>query len=455
MGGYGASGQSPLYPNQAYGTAPPPNMLSAIRQQEQPFSIQQEDFPALGGSGGNGNSGMAGSSNSSAGGNNSKTNATENSSSAGGSNAKFSGSSRSGASHTASPPTEQQQQQAAINNVRMYTLQGLQDLLRSSSNLSKNSSSPSTDSSANSSGSVSQQQQRIKDQSMLTLGTDLTALGMNLSGAEPLYSKFSALPLEQGKENNIANSSNVSNLLDSTFNPKSREILSTLLADAPQFWPSSGNHLTTSTAVAMAMRSHGTQKEEADTDGQSDSSKINGAWHIPSCYYLTPPPQMKPHQLSKFQLETLFYVFYAMPKDVLQALAAQELYARQWKYATELKLWFKQGSNTENDKEGDKRSTNSSTPVDPEAFVFFDPTRWESRTVKDAFGSNSSQVLFTAQQWQKNVGFLTEAQVQVNLNAVMGNSGNNATTSTAGSQQRQPNSNVMSTPPRQSKDGNN
>mmetsp|Transcript_18801 Transcript_18801/g.61581 ORF Transcript_18801/g.61581 Transcript_18801/m.61581 type:complete len:159 (-) Transcript_18801:530-1006(-) len=36
---------------------------------------------------------------------------------------------------------------------------------------------------------------------------------------------------------------------------------------------------------------------------------------LPLCYYMQPPP-LKTSHLSKFQLETLFYIFYAMPKDV-------------------------------------------------------------------------------------------------------------------------------------------
>mmetsp|Transcript_31040 Transcript_31040/g.96037 ORF Transcript_31040/g.96037 Transcript_31040/m.96037 type:complete len:106 (+) Transcript_31040:1356-1673(+) len=48
-------------------------------------------------------------------------------------------------------------------------------------------------------------------------------------------------------------------------------------------------------------------------------------FNLPMCYYMQPPP-LKTSHLSKFQLETLFYIFYAMPKDVLQAYSAQELY---------------------------------------------------------------------------------------------------------------------------------
>lgn len=61
------------------------------------------------------------------------------------------------------------------------------------------------------------------------------------------------------------------------------------------------------------------------------------------CYY-NQPPVLKTTHLSKFHLETLFYIFYSMPKDVLQAYAAQELYSREWRYHVELKMWLKRAS---------------------------------------------------------------------------------------------------------------
>lgn len=52
---------------------------------------------------------------------------------------------------------------------------------------------------------------------------------------------------------------------------------------------------------------------------------------LPQCYYMQ-PPALKTGHLSEFKLETLFYIFYAMPRDSLQAYAAQELYKRDWRY---------------------------------------------------------------------------------------------------------------------------
>eukprot|EP01060_Flectonema_neradi_P004169 TRINITY_DN12734_c0_g2_i2.p1 TRINITY_DN12734_c0_g2~~TRINITY_DN12734_c0_g2_i2.p1 ORF type:complete len:127 (+),score=27.20 TRINITY_DN12734_c0_g2_i2:409-789(+) len=42
----------------------------------------------------------------------------------------------------------------------------------------------------------------------------------------------------------------------------------------------------------------------------------------------------------RFHLETLFYIFYSMPRDVLQLAAAQELYNREWRFHKTHKLWF-------------------------------------------------------------------------------------------------------------------
>jgi len=103
---------------------------------------------------------------------------------------------------------------------------------------------------------------------------------------------------------------------------------------------------------------------------------------LPLCYYMQPPP-LKTSHLSKFQLETLFYIFYAMPKDVLQAYAAQELYNREWQYHQDLKLWFKRSSSAD----GLNFSNNQ--------YIFFDIKTWECRVFSNmhAAGNFSSGLL--------------------------------------------------------------
>eukprot|EP00189_Rhodosorus_marinus_P006202 CAMPEP_0113973042 /NCGR_PEP_ID=MMETSP0011_2-20120614/14019_1 /TAXON_ID=101924 /ORGANISM="Rhodosorus marinus" /LENGTH=188 /DNA_ID=CAMNT_0000990499 /DNA_START=533 /DNA_END=1098 /DNA_ORIENTATION=- /assembly_acc=CAM_ASM_000156 len=50
---------------------------------------------------------------------------------------------------------------------------------------------------------------------------------------------------------------------------------------------------------------------------RSASQKGDPEYQIPSCYF-TQPNQMQASHFSKLQLETLFYIFYSMPQDVLQ-----------------------------------------------------------------------------------------------------------------------------------------
>ncbi|CAM9656747.1 unnamed protein product [Chrysoparadoxa australica] len=89
-------------------------------------------------------------------------------------------------------------------------------------------------------------------------------------------------------------------------------------------------------------------------------------FQLPLCYYLQ-PPALKTTHFSKFQLETLFYIFYAIPQDVLQAYAAQELCNREWQYHGDLKVWV-------------KRAGAADGTVQPGVhLIYFDHTCWEKR----------------------------------------------------------------------------
>ena len=88
---------------------------------------------------------------------------------------------------------------------------------------------------------------------------------------------------------------------------------------------------------------------------------------IPRCYQQSRPSQLKGEHIAKVQLETLFYMFYSSPTDVLQIRAALELYRREWRYHTELKLWIK------------ARSTQELMKSHPGVqFLYFDVKRWDT-----------------------------------------------------------------------------
>mmetsp|Transcript_18343 Transcript_18343/g.33259 ORF Transcript_18343/g.33259 Transcript_18343/m.33259 type:complete len:483 (-) Transcript_18343:126-1574(-) len=108
-------------------------------------------------------------------------------------------------------------------------------------------------------------------------------------------------------------------------------------------------------------------------------------YQLPMCYYMQ-PPALKTGHLSKFALETLFYIFYALPKDVLQAYAAQELYSREWRYHVDLKLWFKRAG--PNDGVGNNGGAGNQ-------FLFFDINTWERRIFNGNMNQNITSGLMS------------------------------------------------------------
>jgi len=62
-------------------------------------------------------------------------------------------------------------------------------------------------------------------------------------------------------------------------------------------------------------------------------------YSLPSCYFIS-KPILRMKLLSCFSLGTLFYIFYNMPGEILQALAAEELYKRKWVFEANRQLWF-------------------------------------------------------------------------------------------------------------------
>jgi len=55
-------------------------------------------------------------------------------------------------------------------------------------------------------------------------------------------------------------------------------------------------------------------------------SRKEPEFYLPTCYYMQPPIQPAESKVHLFSDETLIYAFYALPRDLLQATAAVELY---------------------------------------------------------------------------------------------------------------------------------
>lgn len=103
-------------------------------------------------------------------------------------------------------------------------------------------------------------------------------------------------------------------------------------------------------------------------DPAAAAAQVEPAFHLPSCYNVQPPPPAQ-SKITSFSDETLFFVFYSTPRDILQEVAAQELYARNWRYHKGLHLWLTKEQNTE--------PIQKTPTYERGTYVFFDPGSWE------------------------------------------------------------------------------
>ncbi|KAG9080257.1 hypothetical protein FRC06_006864 [Ceratobasidium sp. 370] len=103
----------------------------------------------------------------------------------------------------------------------------------------------------------------------------------------------------------------------------------------------------------------------------SDASaalSIEPDYHLPACYNVQPPPPAQA-KANAFSDETLFFMFYSAPRDVLQEMASQELYNRNWRFHKERRVWLTKETGT---SPSQKTSTHESG-----VYTFFDPENWE------------------------------------------------------------------------------
>eukprot|EP00798_Chlamydomonas_sp_ICE-L_P030688 gene30688-35715_t len=88
---------------------------------------------------------------------------------------------------------------------------------------------------------------------------------------------------------------------------------------------------------------------------------------LPACYKHN-PQRLQPGYLTKFKEETLFYMFYSMPQNETQLIAADELSSRGWWFHKRYQLWMIHAPNTAMQKiqRGERGS-----------YLVFDPAVWE------------------------------------------------------------------------------
>lgn len=185
-----------------------------------------------------------------------------------------------------------------------------------------------------------------KDLNTLALGSDLTTFGLNLNAAECLFTQFCSPNAEP---------------------------------------PTSSSAAGTSVTQQSADGSTATPGAGGAGSSTGSSQQTPPPFPVPPSYF-TPPPSLKLEQFAKMQLETLFYMFYVLPRDMMQALAAQELYRREWKYHTDLRVWVK------------ARSLQEQQQIHPGVqWIYFDLGSWDIKPFQFPSPGGSQQ-----QQAQKS-----------------------------------------------------
>lgn len=156
------------------------------------------------------------------------------------------------------------------------------------------------------------------DLTTLALGTDLTTLGLNLNSPDSLHKTFASPwsdgPLKPEPEFKVR--------LVLRHHPDGQ-----LTRPATDY---DGPIVSWIGVLVLHNRMHSTLcVASACVPGRKANS--GGLVQVPSCY-LHQPPRLQAGYFAKFQQDTLFYIFYSMPADEAQLLAADELSARQWWY---------------------------------------------------------------------------------------------------------------------------
>ncbi|KAK9447445.1 uncharacterized protein V1518DRAFT_421012 [Limtongia smithiae] len=101
---------------------------------------------------------------------------------------------------------------------------------------------------------------------------------------------------------------------------------------------------------------------------ETSKTKVEPDFRLPACYNVQSAPNQQT-KIANFSDETLFYIFYSMPRDIMQEAAAVELTGRNWRYHKELKLWLTKDAGSEPIPQSGLHERG--------VYTFFDPNSWE------------------------------------------------------------------------------
>ncbi|CAN6350637.1 unnamed protein product [Urochloa humidicola] len=124
------------------------------------------------------------------------------------------------------------------------------------------------------------------------------------------------------------------------------------------------------TSLGLNLNSQDNLYKTFGSPWSNEPAKGEPDYQIPACFSAEPPPPLQPLHFQKFHPLTLFYIFYSMPKDVAQLYAANELYNKGWFYHKEYRVWLTRAPNA---------APLVKTPLHERgSYICFDPNIWDT-----------------------------------------------------------------------------
>ena len=95
-------------------------------------------------------------------------------------------------------------------------------------------------------------------------------------------------------------------------------------------------------------------------------------FQLPAAYSVNNVPTLQ-SRIGNFSDETLFAIFYQYPRDVMQEIAASELYSRDWRWHKEMRQWMM--------KDNGPQPVRISERSERGVYWFFDAINWTRQRV--------------------------------------------------------------------------
>lgn len=97
---------------------------------------------------------------------------------------------------------------------------------------------------------------------------------------------------------------------------------------------------------------------------------LDSDYSIPECYVVLNVAPIQ-QRISGFTEDTLFYIFYTSPKDIIQEEVATELMSRKWRFHMKEKMWLTRDDTTQNPSILEK------DVAEQGVYIWWDPRAWK------------------------------------------------------------------------------